>query len=157
MPGPTVKITRHFDPRALNALKKRLSDEGEAVRVGIPDDAKHEGVSTAQIAAVHEFGDPEHNIPERSFLRASIAENRGRYKALNSENLKAVLSDKMTIQNALERLGTVAAGDVKSYIRNANFEPLKAATIRRKGSSKPLIDTGQMRQSITYAIDKKGG
>ena len=32
----------------------------------------------------------------------------------------------------------------------------REATIKRKGSDKPLIDTGTMRQSVHYVIEKKG-
>jgi hypothetical protein len=45
-----------------------------------------------------------------------------------------------------------AAADVQAYMVNGKFAPLKAKTIKRKGSSKPLIDTGQLRQSITYRV-----
>ncbi|WP_252715295.1 hypothetical protein [Acinetobacter junii] len=49
-------------------------------------------------------------------------------------------------------LGMQAAADVQMYMVNGKFAPLKAKTIKRKGSSKPLIDTGQLRQSITYKV-----
>ncbi|OCA57864.1 hypothetical protein AA93_07090 [Xylella fastidiosa subsp. pauca 11399] len=46
----------------------------------------------------------------------------------------------------------MAAGDVKATIRHADLAPLTPQTIQRKGSSAPLIDTGQMLQSITYEV-----
>jgi phage gpG-like protein len=101
---------------------------------------------------VHEFGSPERGIPERPFLRTTIQANKGKYVQLNRKNLVAVLNKTMTVEQALGQLGAVAAGDVQAQIASGGFAPLKAATIKRKGSSKPLIDTGQLRQSITWEL-----
>jgi hypothetical protein len=157
MARPSVKISSHLDPKvleALHALQKRLTDEGQAVRVGIPDDAssKEEGTPLAMIGTVHEFGLPEKGIPERPFLRASVNANADRYRALNKASLLAIVNGTMTVEQALNRLGVAATGDVKATIGKGRFALLDPETIRRKGSSKPLIDTGQMRQSITYVI-----
>ena len=36
-----------------------------------------------------------------------------------------------------------------------NFKSLNQKTIDRKGSSKPLVDTGELRNSITYEVRQK--
>lgn len=107
----------------------------------------------AMIAAVHEFGSPEHNIPERSFLRGGIRRAMPKLKQMNAQSLKAVVLGKMTIEQAVEKLGVVAAGEVKREFTVGELAPNKPATIKRKGSSRPLIDTGQLRQSITYVLE----
>jgi hypothetical protein len=61
----------------------------------------------------------------------------------------------LTIDGALERLGVVATGEVKREFVVGSFVPLKPETIRRKKSSRPLIHTGQLRQSINYVLDGK--
>ncbi|WP_230951215.1 hypothetical protein [Xylella fastidiosa] len=101
---------------------------------------------------MHELGAPERGIPERSVVRRSIREHQEKYVALHAQHLHAVLHDKMTVETALNLLGTVAAGDVKATIRHADLAPLTPQTIQRKGSSAPLIDTGQMIQSITHEV-----
>ena len=77
----------------------------------------------------------------------------------------------------LESAGAVAMNSVRAYFVNGEFAPLSMATIRaraqrgRKGAKKylkqvalgsaedglvrPLIDTGQLRKSVTYIIMKK--
>jgi len=52
------------------------------------------------------------------------------------------------------KAGIVAADSVKKYIRNQppQWPPLKAATIKRKGSSKMLIDHGDLINSITHQL-----
>lgn len=159
MSGFTTKIIKDIDSSKIEALLARFGVENQAVNVGFPSDAQHRSedgqvFNTAQIAAVHEFGSPDNGIPERSFMRSSIAENRQAYVALNRLSLRKILEGKMTFIDALNLLGNKAAGDVKMKIRNGPFEGLKQTTIDRKGSSKPLIDSGQMRQSVTYVVVK---
>lgn len=150
----TAKIIKDFDGKFLDRLKAALTGKRErVVNVGFPASAKEpDGTSTAFIAAVHEFGS-EH-VPERSFMRTSLEANRSKRTALNEQNLKKVLNGGMSVNAALRQLGLMASRDIKKQIKNGSYAPLKAATIKRKGSSKPLIDTGQMRQSVTYELEK---
>ena len=50
---------------------------------------------------------------------------------------------------------TAAAG-IKETISKITAPPLKPATIKRKGSAKPLIDTGLMLASVQNAVNKEG-
>jgi hypothetical protein len=51
---------------------------------------------------------------------------------------------------ALSILGEFHQEQVKEQIRLTRSPRLEQSTIDRKGSSKPLIDTGQMIQSVTH-------
>lgn len=148
-----VKILKDINGRAFDELRSRIDGLRTKVNVGIPaGKTDPDGTPVALIAAVHEYGAPEKGIPERSFLRSSIHENRDKYVQLNRRNLVAALHGKMNIEQALGQLGEVAAGDVKAKIASGDFASLKPETIKRKGSSKPLIDTGQLRQSVAWEI-----
>ncbi|MCL2829844.1 MAG: hypothetical protein FWD77_03780 [Betaproteobacteria bacterium] len=148
----TVRVVRDSDGKYIEMLRKRLVDKGLRIKVGIPGDKQNgEGESLAEIGRRNEFG--TRTTPERPFLRTSVRNNRQKYNALNRKNLKAVLEEKMTVAQALDVLGMTAAADMQSEIANGHFAPLKPATIKRKGSSKPLIDSGQMRQAITFWKD----
>ncbi|WDN61703.1 hypothetical protein [Xylella fastidiosa] len=155
-PMSAVKIIRPADPKTWKALAQRLHAMAQrCVVVGIP--AAHnarteDGIGSAGLLAVHELGAPERGIPERSVVRRSISEHQDNYVALHRQHLRAVLRDAMSVETALDTLGAVAAGDVQATIRHADLPPLRQQTIRRKGSSAPLIDTGQMLQSITYEV-----
>ena len=65
--------------------------------------------------------------------------------ALFAKKMKAV---------ALKRMAAYLSGQVKRNIRSSGrvagrpFVPLQGSTIRRKGSSKPLIDTGDLMGSV---------
>ena len=109
-------------------------------------------ITMPDLAAIHEYGAPSRNIPERSFLRASITLNQGKYGKYLLGEVKDLLLLRTTPTKIKQVLGMQAAADVQMYMVNGKFTPLKAKTIKRKGSSKPLIDTGQLRQSITYRV-----
>lgn len=147
-----AKILKRLDGKAIEKLRATLEKKRKnLVYVGFPRSVKtDEGFQMAMIAGAHEYGTK--HIPERPFLKVAIVESQGDFKALNARNLKAFVNGKMSAKTALEQLGLMASARVKQKIVVGPFTPLSPETIRRKGSSKPLIDTGQMRQSVTYEI-----
>ena len=152
----SVKVLKDIDPKALDRLRQRLVGDNRVVNVGVPEGKREEdGTPVAMIAAVHEFGSPSQGIPERPFLRVAVQRNRQKYVRLNRINLVKMLRGQATVEQALGQLGEMAKGDVQTEIRSGDFAPLKAATIKRKGSSRPLIDTGQMVQSIAWELGDK--
>lgn len=150
------KAAGKLQKRALRQAVRNLRN-GREVSESLAETIATGGVGgvipLAVIAATHEFGSPEHGIPERSFLRAGIRRGIPKFNALNYANLRKVLLGQKTIEETVEMLGVVAAGEVRREFTSGEFAPLKLATIKRKGSSRPLIDTGQLRQSITYVVE----
>lgn len=152
----SVKVLKDIDPKALDRLRQRLVGDNRVVNVGVPEGKREEdGTPVAMIAAVHEFGSPSQGIPERPFLRVAVQRNRQKYVRLNRINLVKMLRGQATVEQALGQLGEMAKGDVQTEIRSGVFTPLKEATKKRKGSSRPLIDTGQMVQSIAWELGDK--
>lgn len=153
MAKSTTRIIKDFNPAAVEEIRRRLMGMGKSptVNVGFPASAgQHDEaeMNVASLAAVHEFG--AGNVPERSFLRVAIRNNREKYVLLNRQNLALIVRGQMGIDQALGQLGELAKSDVQMEITEGDFAPLSAATINRKGSSKPLIDSGQMRQSVAW-------
>ena len=54
-----------------------------------------------------------------------------------------------------EKIGIIIVNDIKTTMVTGNFTPLKSSTIKAKGSTKPLIDTGELRNSISYEVRNK--
>lgn len=147
------KIIKDFDGKFLARLQRALSGKPKkVVHVGFPEGGpdKENGMSVAGVAAVHEFGGG--SVPERPFMRTGIRRGLPDQAKLNTANLKAVARGTLTVPQALGQLGLMAATQVQREILEGDFAPLKDATVNRKGSTKPLIDTGQMRQSVTFEI-----
>ncbi|WP_155826598.1 hypothetical protein [Laribacter hongkongensis] len=127
----------------------------KSVVVGVPanKNGREEGVlGNADVAIIHEMGVPERGIPERSFLRKTMLEKHQNHQELAAKVMRKVLAGDMVVEHALELIGIAAAGDVQETIERGDFAPLSPATIHRKGSSKALIDKGELRQSITSEV-----
>jgi hypothetical protein len=91
-------------------------------------------------------------IPQRSFLRTSFDANRLEYERILEQQTGRVIDGNQTARNAIAVVGEKALADVVNRINAGIPPPLKPATIARKGSSKPLIDTGQLKQSIKVKV-----
>ncbi|HDR1925766.1 TPA: hypothetical protein QB638_002182 [Pasteurella multocida] len=146
----SVSISGNF--KVLGELAEQLNALGnKAVFVGVPENNNKtvEGDSSfnlASLAAVLEFGN-EH-IPERPFLRKTLIDNREKYMRMFAEGFrKGIPSEKIYSQIAL-----IAQADVQENMIRGSWTPNNPKTIRRKRSSKPLIDTGRLRQSITGVV-----
>lgn len=152
------RIQKYFDKRK---IFKDL-DKSE-IRVGFFENSKYpDGTPIAYVAAIQEFGHGP--IPPRPFLRPAEAQNKGKWLQGVADGVKAAIDEKVTVRQALEQVGMVAAGDVRKAIRAVTAPPLKDSTIkarqrRKKGkkavSTKPLVDTGQMLQAVTSSVVKK--
>lgn len=128
------------------------------VYVGVPSTTNrpHEGgINMAGLLAVHEFGVPKKNIPERSTLRAAIIENRQELTNIIAQGTRVYNEQNKKLDLVFyDKIGLFASNLVKDKFVKGPFVPLKPTTIKRKGSTKPLIDTGALRQSITWVARK---
>lgn len=131
-------------------------------------------VTNAILGIIHEFGAPEMNIPPRAFLIPGVRnEKKSIAKYLGLAVKAAMKGDKTRVMRALNSAGMVGMMGAKRKITTGPFVPLKPATvakrrIRSKGSSyrrkastaadvTPLIDTGQLRNALTYILRKSAG
>lgn len=124
------------------------------VDVGIVGDtagkATQDGMTVGALAEIHEFG---LGVPQRSFLRAWADADRAKIDKTWSALLRKVLAGDLTTDQALEQFGLWAQGQAQAFIADGRVRPpLDQRTIDAKGSSTPLIDTGQLRSSITYEV-----
>ena len=53
------------------------------------------------------------------------------------------------------RMGVLIRGQLQQSIRDTNDPPLAAATVRRKGFAKPLIETSMMLNSVSYEYEER--
>ena len=120
-----------------------------------------QGETVVDIAAVHEFGSPAARIPERSFIRHTIDQKQDAYRtqilnAFRSTVLYAATKGAWRPETsvALKRFGLRVEGDIKKRIAEGIPPPLSPVTIAKKGSTKALIDTGQLRASIASELRK---
>jgi hypothetical protein len=127
------------------------------VRVGFQhgDAADDNGVDIADIAMWNELGTA--NMPSRPFIRQTAETHESTLNKLCEIQFDSVLHGKATAKDALTKIGVATKGLMQDTIRNGEYVANAESTIKKKGSDKPLIDTGRMRQSVNYTVQKKGG
>ena len=144
----------------LKGFLERFRDIGKPkVYIGVPASKnsihKDSKINMATLLALHVYGVPTRGIPQRDPLRPPLIANAQRYTDLLAIGLKNALSDGTDPKIVYEKIGIVATNDVKDYFITGNFKALSEKTIKAKGSSKPLLDTGELRNSISYEVRQK--
>lgn len=143
--------------------KAKIERELRAARklvalVGIPSDAKrHEdnpNIGLAEIAFIMEKGSTVNNIPPRPFMQQTRTMNEKKVADLSKKYLSAISTGKMSAMDAIKKLGASYEGAMKRIFLTGSFVGNAESTKKRKKSSKPLIDTGLLRQSIKYKVAK---
>lgn len=141
----------------IEKLEGKIAElKGLSVVVGVTakSNARSDELTNADLAMIHEFGSPTHNIPERSFLRKPLINNAEAVANLAKNAIGKFIAGEMSLETALGYVGEEAKSISKEAVTNGISPALKPATIKRKKSSKPLIDTGQLLNSITYEVRK---
>ena len=142
----TVQITGNL-AKFKQLIEQLKASSEKAVYVGFPAEFNEnvegsDNFNLASLGAVLEFGN-EH-IPSRPFLRQTLAENQEKYTALFVKLFESGVS----IDQIYEQIALIAQGDVQQNIVNGKWTANAPSTIKRKKSSRPLIDTGKLRQSV---------
>lgn len=148
------------------------------VLVGVPEenDPRESGepIGNAALAYIHDNGSPVAGIPARPFMEPGIKSVQDR---INREFLaiaKAQLNHESedVIEGRFEKIGLIAQNGIKKAMTEGEgFEPLARSTqlarLRKRkamrkwsaerreevmSSLRPLIDTGELRNSITYIV-----
>lgn len=119
------------------------------LEVGFFEKARYpDGEFVASVAYKNEYGNPR--IPPRPFFRGAIFNNSDKWGDLALKFFKRADSE-----TALGMLGESIRGDIIRSIDKTNTPPNSPVTIARKGSSKPLVDTGLLRASVTFQLKEK--
>lgn len=141
------KLERH-----LAALARTVANPA-SLKVGFLRGATYpDGTSVATVAGIHNFGAPDAGIPPRPFFTRVV--KRGE-KTWGAALGRFLVKNNMNVDNALFLMGELVKGEIQQEITSGNFKPLKPATVRRKGFSTPLVDTGHMLNSVDYEVTKK--
>ncbi|MEK5070508.1 hypothetical protein [Sporosarcina sp. FSL K6-1508] len=136
---------RNNIPELMRTLRRM---KGKDIQVGV-----HEGDSEmSMIAAVHEYGEPKLNIPERSFIRSGFDEHVDKVQEKIVELMPAVIHNNVDPDVFLDAIGMEFASLIKKKLIDLQDPPNSEKTIKIKGSSNPLIDTGRLRDSIVHKV-----
>ena len=146
--------------KRLKQVMKRAEQLNQLQLVaGIPNDETSREdsgeITNAELGIIHEWGAPEKGIPERSFMRSTMSEERENLGRLGKVQIAECLEGNTSPHDVFATIGAYLQGKIVEKITDGEFEPNNENTVKRKGSSKPLIDTGQLRGAITYEVREK--
>ena len=164
--GVKVKVTRRGDAgRWLSGVEGRLKGP-TGVKVGFPGDVTEQDVLQKAVWNHYGtkgsgkpfrtergggFGGP---IPPRPFILIAVFKHRSEIRRRLRRIYQDVLAGKIDSRTGLMRLGEYGQGIIQQTISQGVGPPNSPTTIRLKRSSKPLIDTGNMTQSVRWALDE---
>ncbi len=145
-------------------LRRYPSARGAFVKVGVTADVggepKKQGtdkpasgkkpLTLVEVAWFNEFGTK--HIPERSFIRSTTDEQRSQLAQIKKRLAIEITAGRQTVASALAILGEWMQAQIQQKITRLSEPPNAPSTVARKGSRNPLIDTGQLRQSIRYQV-----
>jgi hypothetical protein len=164
----TVDRTEEFKT-AISSLRT------DAVLIGIPvangprgQDDQHEVeggavMNNAAILAINEFGSEEAHIPPRPVMKLGIGAAKDAIAAEFKKAAQNVLSKGMSaLEQYYERAGIIASNSVKKQINSQEGieAPAESTLAARKAVGfkgvKALIVSGQLRNAITYVVNRGG-
>lgn len=138
-----VKVINHVNiNKILNDLARL---DGTIVAAGVMDSYN------AKKAALNEFGTEK--IPSRPFMRTAVNRYGKSWGNKAAKSMKAIIQGMGTDQ-VTELIGMQMKADISKTLINGPWTPNAAATIAKKGSSRPLVDTGELRSAITYKVKR---
>lgn len=153
--------------RELKAAKKLVA------LVGIPSDSKQPAGSNIGLAAIGyilEKGSDVNHLKPRPWMKQTRQRNEKRMMGLSKKLLKAVSNGSTTAIDAIKKLGGAYELAMKEIFTKGSFEGNAQITIdggwmrnhvsgkpfyvKGKKSTRPLIDTSLLRQSIKFKVAK---
>lgn len=142
-------------------------------------------ISNAEIAYINEHGDPACRIPPRPFMEPGFQRCRDKVRDVMAAGVQR-LARFGSLRPAAERVGLICQASIRGVFTDNDWKPLSPRTIMaraqrtvskhkgfadktargqqselqrelaRRAGDRPLIDTGALRQSITYVVTEGG-
>ena len=145
-PGWLQKLLKSYDNQDVLAVGYPASETGS---IRYPD-----GTSVVLVATVNNFGSVSNNIPARDFMTQGAEPAIDATQPIAAALIPLLNQGKVTPAEILRQMGPFAEAAFKKKLTDGPWEPNAPATIAAKGSSRPLIDTGLLRNSLTHVVRK---
>lgn len=149
-------------PTPLLASFKAGSDalDGVQCRVGWLESGHYlNGTPVAYVASIQEFGSEAQGIPSRASVRPTMAEQGAEWSKQMGYGAIAVVNGNLTADQVMNQLGAAAAGDVRKAIAQVTSPALSESTLaarraRGNSSTKPLVDSAFMINTLTHSVTR---
>lgn len=166
--GVKWKTTKNDFPKMERSIKQL---NGKKVSVGVLG-----GGENSWLASIHEYGckikvtprmraylartglylkaSTTHiTIPERAFLRNGFDKCKDEVIDKAEKVMGDVLGGTMSADQLFELVGLLMKSRIQDYARELDNPPNHPYTVEHKGSSNPLVDSGDMIGAISYKVE----
>jgi hypothetical protein len=144
-PGWLKKLRQQYEGSEVLAVGFPVGTDGASA--SYPD-----GTRLLMVAAVNNFGSLDGHIPRRPFMELGADKTHEATAPLLRALIPKVNAGQMSKAEALKILGPVAVGQHQAAIVELRQPPNAESTVDAKQSDNPLIDTGLMRQAVTFTV-----
>jgi len=147
--------------QALRTQGDNRRDKQVKVRGALAGLGYSEQVNNAEIGYLQEHGSPAMRLPARAFLVPGVKEVMDKAtKMLRRGGERALDGKPGMVMDTFIAVGLMLQAAVRRKITDGPFAPLSETTLalrRERGvkRDKPLVDTGQLRNSINFVIRPK--
>lgn len=127
----------------------------QSMREEMYADVQKHGYHKAYDMYIQSHGSPLWQIPPRPIIEPAIEDDKDEIAKLLGEALKAILDgNRIKALEYLNKAGLEGQAASQDWFTNPKngWEPNTPATVGRKGSSNPNVDTGSLRTAITYVV-----
>ncbi|MDR0571546.1 MAG: hypothetical protein LBG48_01705 [Rickettsiales bacterium] len=146
-----VKINVNDVKKLIKSAKTEVL-KYDGVRTGYIRGKDYNGkdFDTVENALLQEFGSKNGKIPSRPFIRNTIEKNAEKW----TKDFEKLLNKEEPLKMMLSRMGVIVKTDLQDSIDSNTPPPNAKSTVKAKGSSYTLIDTGKLRNSIQMELIK---
>lgn len=116
---------------------------------GVANPHYENGESIIDVAIANNYG---LGVPRRAFFEAAREPIQMLFEASLKRAMPEINRGEVDFNKFLDVVGVKAEHEVRRSIRDGNWSPNSPATVARKGSDRPLIDTGAMVQNVTHIV-----
>lgn len=92
-------------------------------------------------------------IPERSFLRGGFDSCHKQVVKKTEKTLEKALHGEIAEDVFFRLVGLMLQSEIQNFARNVSSPPNHPFTVGKKGSSSPLVDTGDMIGAIAFEVE----
>jgi len=152
-PSDFLKRTMAIESEMSKA--KKMSVDVGIIKAKIGGKIYGDGMTVLDVGTIHEYG--LGNSPARSFLRTPFLLKKAEITDRIGAEWVKVMQGKSTAEKSLNLIGVAGTNIAKGAFTSMGYgtwPPIKPETAAAKGSGQTLIDTGTLRNSITWMVNK---
>lgn len=152
-PQEVMAMTKQFENEIRKA--KSMSVDVGLIAAKVTGKIYGNGQTVLEVGYIHEYG--LGNNPKRSWLRTPFLIKQKEIANFIDKRFENVFDGSMDAQKAMGQIGLYATSISQGAFTSQGYgqwEDITEETKKRKGSSQVLIDTGILRGSITWILNK---